>query len=198
MLLIRQFTPPKITRFTQRFYAHKSPTTKIKRTAAGVATMKQVHKEQLRFVDRNAKITIRSDISMKISAADVHQYPDGNALLAELHGDAVKNCTADMKINVDENEHNVEIVCKKLSDDSDFCCVLAVPIQADLTIESKDSVSVQNMYSQLLNVRAQKNIKTKDIKCSEISLISENGDITCNGMLLAETTSIEIKGGGVS
>lgn len=158
---------------------------------------KQVHQETKRYIYPFARINIRSDICLQVKAADVHEYPDANVLIAELHGGHVRNCPVHMNVDVSEDERLVNIMINKTVNTSDFHCNLEIPIRSDLHIEANDSVTVRNIFSSEITVRAQKDIETKEIRADNVTLDSTGGNISCKGMLLGKVTVVETKELGV-
>lgn len=154
---------------------------------------KQVHQETKRYIYPFARINIRSDICLQVKAADVHEYPDANVLIAELHGGHVRNCPVHMNVDVSEDERLVNIMINKTVNTSDFHCNLEIPIRSDLHIEANDSVTVRNIFSSEITVRAQKDIETKEIRADNVTLDSTGGNISCKGMLLGKVTVVETK-----
>ncbi|XP_065367599.1 uncharacterized protein LOC135960283 [Calliphora vicina] len=190
MLILRRLAPfSQRLQLYQRFYARKV-------VATTDANMNQVHQETLRYINPHACIKINSDIFVKVYSADPHKYPNGDALIAELRGGPVKNCTASMQVKVSDDEHNVEIVLKKLTEDTDFLCELAVPIKAALNINSQHDVIVMNTFGDELKVKAAKFIKTKNVRAETIELLSSEGDIKCEGILLGKETTVEAQNKG--
>lgn len=175
----------------QRFYARKQVTTTD-------ANMKQVHQETLRYINPHAKIKIDSDIYVKVSSADPHKYPNGDALIAELRGGPVKNCTASMEVKISDDERDVEIVLRKLKETTDFHCELAVPIKASLNIDSRYAASVKNTFGDELIVKTVKFLNCTNVRAERIELKTSVGNISCQGILLGKETKVETQNKGVS
>jgi len=157
----------------------------------------KIHQEIMRFVTPFSRISIHTDLFVKIRPVDVFEYPSGDAFIAELHGDIVKNCTASMNVAVSEDEKEVNVSLKKLDPNSTFHCEIEVPIRADLFIHSKNAVNIFNIQSENVYVDALKGISGKDIRSENINLYSENGSIHIKGLLLGKTTYVETKSSGV-
>ena len=193
MLILRRLAPfVQSVHTTKRFYARKTVTTFD-------ADMKQVHQETLRYVSPYANIKIDSDIYVKVNSIDPHKYPNGDALIVELHGGPVKNCTASMEVKVSgDNDENVEVFFKKLAEPTDFHCELAIPIKAALNVTSRHAAIVHNIFGNELKVKATKFINTKNIKAESIELLSSEGDINCQGILLGKQTIVKTQTKGVS
>ncbi|XP_011188622.1 protein FAM185A [Zeugodacus cucurbitae] len=193
MLLIHRLSP--LMRSNQlRLYGKKYiKPKKMSNMLAGNPPNKQVHQETMRYIYPFARINIRTDIYLKVKAADVHEYPDANVLIAELHGGHARNCPVNMHVDVSEDERLVNIVINKDANALDFHCNLEIPIRSDLHIEANDSVTVRNIFSSEINVRAQKNIETKEIRADNLTLDSAGGNISCKGMLLGRVTVVETK-----
>lgn len=193
MLILRRLVPfIQSVHSTKRFYARKAVTTFN-------ADMKQVHQETLRYVNPYANINIDSDIYVKVVSIDPHKYPNGDALIVELHGGPVKNCTASMEVKVSgDNDENVEVNLKKLTEPTDFHCELAIPIKAALNITSRHAALVHNMFGNELKIKATKSINTSNIRAENIELISSGGDINCQGILLGKETVVQTENKGVS
>ncbi|KAI8128745.1 hypothetical protein FF38_09972 [Lucilia cuprina] len=190
MLVLRRLAPfSQHFCLSQRFYARKT-------VATIDADMKQVHQETLRYINPHAYIKVISDIYVKVSTVDPHKYPNGDALIAELHGGPVKNCTASMQVKVADDERNVEIILKKLTNETDFHCELAVPIKAALNINSKHGATVKNTFGDELIIKAEKFINTTNVRAENIELLSAEGDISCKKILLGKVTTVEAKNKG--
>lgn len=192
MSILRQLAPfYQRLSITQRFYARIAKTTFDE-------NMKQVHQETLRYINPRAFINIDSDIHVKVKSADPHIYPNGDAFIAELRGGPVKSSTASMEVKISDDDKNVEVVLKKINDSTDFHCELSVPIKAGLNINTRHTVTVQNTFGDALKVKSAKCIKTNNVRAESIQLISEGGDIHCQGILLGKETVIETYNKGVS
>ncbi|XP_037948784.1 uncharacterized protein LOC119680165 [Teleopsis dalmanni] len=159
-------------------------------------TMKQVHEELLLHIDPQPKINICADIQVIVRVADVHAYPNGDVFIAELHGGHVKNCGSAMNIKVSEDEKEVDVKLTKLTEDTDFHCELMVPVRSSLNIKSKANCILSNLHSDDICVDAEKNIKTTDIRATNITFNSKNGDVNCAGLLLGNETNIATEGNG--
>ncbi|KAI9583488.1 uncharacterized protein LOC119636055 [Glossina fuscipes] len=187
MIILRQAAPLfRHLTIIKRFYASKK----------FPPTMNQIHQETLRFVDPQAHIIVLSDIFTKIRSADVHAFPDGNAFISELHGGPVKNCTASMDVKISDDEKQVEVIIKKLAPESDFHCELAVPVRAQVTVNSQHGASVKNIFGRAVRVKAKRFINVRDVRAEFIHLESEGENISCLGLLLGKETVIETKGNG--
>ncbi|KAM7341901.1 protein FAM185A [Cochliomyia hominivorax] len=190
MVILRRLAPfTQLFILSQRFYARKL-------VATTNVNMKQIHQETLRYINPHAKIKINSDIYVKVSSADPHRYPSGDALIAELHGGPAKNCTASMDVNVSDDECNVEIVLKKLNETTDFHCEIAVPIKASLNINSRYAASVKDTFGDELKVKAVKFLNCKNVRAERIELLSTQGNISCQGILLGKETKVETQNKG--
>ncbi|XP_011214334.2 protein FAM185A [Bactrocera dorsalis] len=193
MLLIHRLSPllrfPKVRLYGKKYIKPN----KMNNMLSGNPPSKQVHQETMRYIYPFARINIRSDIYLQVKAADVHEYPDANVLIAELHGGHARNCPVNMHVDVSEDERLVNIAINKTANALDFHCNMEIPIRADLHIEALDSVTVRNIFSSEITVRAQKNIETKELRAENITLDSAGGNISCKGMLLGKVTTVETK-----
>uniref|UniRef100_A0A1I8Q8P5 Adhesin domain-containing protein n=1 Tax=Stomoxys calcitrans TaxID=35570 RepID=A0A1I8Q8P5_STOCA len=179
-----------------RFYAKPTPKgTKI--SSASNDTMKQVHQESLKYLNPNCMVKVISDTFVKVRSADVHDYPNGDVFIAQLRGGPAKNCPASMDIRVSDDESSVEVIVKKLTENTmDFHCELAVPIKASLEICSKSGVNVSKIYGDILKLRAEKYIAVAEVKSEIIDVASVDGNIVCLGLLLGKKTKVETKNNG--
>uniref|UniRef100_W8B723 Protein FAM185A n=1 Tax=Ceratitis capitata TaxID=7213 RepID=W8B723_CERCA len=191
MLLTHRFIP--LTRFINfRLYGKKSiKSNKMSDILPENPPRKPCHQDVFRYIYPFAHIKVRSDVKVRVLGAPADKYPEPNVLNAMLIGGHVRNCPVTMHVDVSEDEKLVNIALKKISDSADFYCDLEVPMRCDLHIDAKDSVTVRNICSSEITVRAQKNIKTKDLQADNVTLASNSGDITCESLLRGRLTIVE-------
>ncbi|XP_020806653.1 protein FAM185A [Drosophila serrata] len=157
-----------------------------------------VHQEILRYVNPFARINVNSDIFVRIQPADVHQYTSGDVFISQLCGGPVKNSNVSLDVKVADDDKEVSVVVKKLTEQpTSFECVLHVPVRSDVCAVGKGNVRVEGIQSELLRVKAEGGILTKNVKATNISLYSENGNINCMGTLLGKVTEIETHNGNI-
>lgn len=149
-------------------------------------------------VDSYSKIKINSQISVKIKPYNVHECQDANLLRATLRGSTeTKQSAAQLDVKI--NGKNVEITSKKSSTDKEgeqVVCLLEVPIRADLLINTDSEVSISDMYCEELNVVSSKDINTKNVRSTTVDLLSKNGNIQCQGLLLGQKMNIKTNSKG--
>ncbi|XP_067631779.1 protein FAM185A [Eurosta solidaginis] len=192
MLLIRKLAPLMRKNNTRQLAKKSLKPNKMEKLISGATpSNKQVHQETFRYISPFPRINIRSDIYLRIKAADVHEYPDANVLIAELHGGHVRNCPVALQVNVSEDERLINIDINKISNAPDFHCNLEIPIRSDLHVEAQDSVTVSNILSSEVKVKANKNIDIKEVRADSVTLESAEGNIRCKGMLLGRVTRVE-------
>ncbi|ALC41541.1 CG8187 [Drosophila busckii] len=168
-----------------------------KSTKYAMAGNSLVHNELQRYVNPRARINVKSDIYLHVEPADVHVYTGGDVFIAQLVGEAVDNCTASMEVDISNEDKLVNVVVKKLAQQSRFKCSLKIPVQAEMHIEAQGNVCVKNIQSEALQVQAAGNIVTKNVRATNINLKSENGNIKCEGTLLGKCTEIETHNGNI-
>ncbi|XP_017024884.1 protein FAM185A [Drosophila kikkawai] len=160
---------------------------------------RMVHQEILHYVNPFARIDVKSDIFVRVQPADVHRYTSGDVFIAQLCGGPVKNSNVTLDVKVSDDNKEVSVVVKKLTDQpSSFECILQVPVRSDVCTAGKANVRVEGIQSELLQVKAEGGILTKNVKATNISLYSENGNIICQGTLLGKITEIETHNGNIS
>ncbi|EDW85675.2 uncharacterized protein Dwil_GK23203 [Drosophila willistoni] len=181
---------------SSRHFAKKS---KVKSNHRAMSNPKpMVHQELMRYVNPYARINVYSDIFVRIQPADVHQYTSGDALIAQLHGDSVKNSNVSLNVDASDDEKVVNVLIKKLEEkSSNIFCHLSIPVRADLIVEAKDNVRVEGIQSEILDVKTDGIITTKNCKANCISLFSKNGNIVCLGTLLGKHTEIDSHNGNI-
>lgn len=151
-----------------------------------------VQQEFLHYVNPYARINVKSEIFVHMEPADVHVHTSGDVLVAQLIGDAVLNCNAQLDVEVSDDDKVVNVVVKKLKPEANrFKCHLKVPVRAEPHIEADANVTVHNTQSEALEIKATGNIITKNIRATNVSLFSESGNIICQGTLLGKNVKIE-------
>lgn len=81
--------------------------------------------------------------------------------------------------------------------DTHSCCLLEVPIKADISVKTLRDVSLSDLYSDHLDVEA-KNIQTKNIHGTEVKLSTNGGQITSKGLLLGKQIRLLLENGDLS
>lgn len=163
--------------------------------------IKQVHQETLRYVNPLAQIKVLSDIEVQVKTCNVHDYPEGNVFIAELHGGPVRNCPVTMKVQVSPDDKLVEVKVSKVTnncDDGGFQCELVIPIRASLQLHTLNSASAENLLAQALIIQASRFINVRNIRAEHIALTTYMGDIHCDGTFLANVANLRTNGSGVS
>ncbi|XP_030557105.1 protein FAM185A [Drosophila novamexicana] len=179
----------------QSYFRHYSKKPKI-----GMANNRRmVHQELLRYVNPCARINIKSDISVLVEPADVHVHTSGNVFIAQLLGGPVSNCKATLDVDVCDDDKVVNVLVKKLTEpNSHFKCHVKIPVQAEVHIDADAKVTVQGIQGVALKIKASGDIVTKNVRATDISLHSENGNIICEGTLLGKCTEIETHNGNIN
>lgn len=99
--------------------------------------------------------------------------------------------------NVENNDQQIVHINEKLTE---FIgqdeILLEIPVQADLSVECGESVSLSDMQSDFLEIHSLAGIKTKNIKSEKIALIA-GGDVECKGTTLAQHLLIRADQEGV-
>ncbi|XP_017061898.1 uncharacterized protein LOC108101873 [Drosophila ficusphila] len=158
-----------------------------------------VHQEILHYVNPFARINVKSDVFLRIQPADVHQYTSGDVFIAQLRGGQVKNSNVTLDVKITDDDKVVDVVVKQITEQpSQFECDLQIPVRSDVSVEAKGSVRVEGIQSELLQVKADGGIVTKNVKATNISLYSENGNINCQGTILGKITEIETRNGNIN
>ncbi|KAL7737763.1 hypothetical protein ACLKA6_006153 [Drosophila palustris] len=159
---------------------------------------RMVQQEFLHYVNPYARINIKSDIFLKVEPADVHVHTSGDVFIAQLLGEATQNCNAKLDVNVSDDDKVVTVLVTQLTAQAGRCrCYLKVPVRAELHIDGGAKVFVQSIQGEALQIRAAEGITTKNVRATNISLFSENGDIVCEGTLLGKYTEIETHNGNI-
>lgn len=167
-----------------RFYA--------KKPKVAMSNRHMVQQELLHYVNPYARINVKSDILVHLEPADVHVHPSGDVLVAQILGDAVLNCNAQLDVEICDDDKIVNVVIKKLKPEANrIICHLKVPVRAEPHIEGDSNVTVHYIQSEVLNIKATGNIITKNVRATNVSLFSESGNIICRGTLLGKNVRIE-------
>ncbi|KAH8300666.1 hypothetical protein KR018_006205 [Drosophila ironensis] len=194
MLLQRLWLPHLNNQLRQYAKKVRSP---LKGTMNGNKRM--VHQEIMHYVNPYARINVVSDAFVRIQPADVHQYTSGDVFIAQLTGGQVKNSNFTLDVKLDNEDKEVNVVVKKVADPAQpFECHLQIPIRSDVSVQGKAGVRVENIQSELLEIKAEGPIITKNVKATKVSLFSENGNINCQGTLLGQITEIETHNGNIA
>lgn len=151
-------------------------------------------KEVQKTVDPFSSIRVSSNFPLQIKPYDFVDCPDSNLFRARIHGQELENHkNAQMLIEIDGK--NIKVVNNFKGKGELPVCVLEVPVKSDLKIESEDSVSISEMYSDYIKVEAEKDIQTSNLKSSTVDLGSENGKIQCDGLILAHRIDVHSEKG---
>lgn len=198
MFTLRPLAPVLQRTFNSlRFYAH--PTKKAPSKTKTAAAMKFVHEETLRYLSPSCNVKVISDIFIKVRSADVHEYPSGDVFIAQLHGGPAKNCPATMNVTVSDDENSVEVLVKRLKEDTgDFHCELEVPVKASVEVTSNSGANISKIFGDFLKLKAENYITVSDVKAEDISVESINGNVFSRGLLLGKRTKIVTNNKGVS
>lgn len=157
---------------------------------------RMVHKELMRYVNPYACINIKSDIAVHVEPADVHVYTSGDVLIAQLIGGPVCNSNVSLDLDVHDDDKVVNVLVKKSTEQTSyFTCLLKIPVRADVNLEAEEKVTVQGIQGGVLKIKAAGDIFTNNVRATNISLSSENGNIICEGTLLGKCTEIETQNG---
>lgn len=158
----------------------------------------QIHQETLRHVSPWVQVKVQSDIDVRVRVCNVHQYPDGNVFIAELHGPFKSNCAANMTVHTSSSGQLIDVVVKELKKDSNFHCELIVPVKASLCLHTQQDAMVENLFGKELTVKASRVIDVTDVRSDDINLETFNGDINCRGIFLANEAVLQATGLGVN
>lgn len=157
-------------------------------------------------VDPFSSIKICSKCQVSIKPYNIHECPDGNLLrvsLRSISNDAAiewANEFQQFRPSVDIDGSNVTIDTK-LPSTKHFDaveCLIEVPVAANLCVNGERNVSIENSLCDTISVTSSSgNIATKSVKSKSLELTTENGDIECNGMTLAQRIDIRTNGNKV-
>lgn len=166
-----------------------------------------LNKTWVQQVNTYPKIKISSNFHLNVKPFDLHDCPDSNLLRISLTPKE-SNQPISVKITklldnfnatVQVNDENISIDTRdSLGNDvngdqfsNDVVCLIEVPVKADLNVSSKKDVSIQNMYSDEINVTSDNgNIVTKNVQSVKVNLTAHNGDIRCEGCTLAHQMEV--------
>ncbi|XP_055641761.1 uncharacterized protein LOC129778713 [Toxorhynchites rutilus septentrionalis] len=144
--------------------------------------------EVLKTVEPYSKIRIRCNCNLDIVPYDLIDCPDSNLLKFTADN-------ASFGVNIDVNGREVNIVDNN-NGSSKANCTLEIPVQADLDIVNAGDTYVSNLYSDNIRIEAEGNIVTKCLRNTTIDLRSSNGNISCEGITLAQTIKVVTTGRG--
>lgn len=111
--------------------------------------------------------------------------------------DSSKSKDIEKLVQIKIQDDTVEIKDSATESDKDLCCLLEVPIKADLSIKTERNVSLSDVYSNHLDIEA-KNIQTKNIHGTEIKMSTTGGQIISEGLLLGKEIRLFIENGNLS
>ncbi|KAH8370669.1 hypothetical protein KR093_004609, partial [Drosophila rubida] len=189
---LRWFPPISIAKCI-RYYAKKPKTSSMSNNR------RMVQQEFLHYVNPYARINIKSDIYVNVEPVDVHVHTSGDVFIAQLVAEATQNCNAQLDVNVSEDDKVVNVLVKQLTAQANRSkCYVKIPVWAEAHIETAAKVFVQGIQSEELQVMAADGITTKNVRATNISLFSENGNIVCQGFLLGKHTEIETHNGNIT
>lgn len=142
-------------------------------------------------VDPYSKIKILSTHNLKIIPYDLLDCPSSNILrIKYANNELIDDQDVQIKILNDQ----IDII----SSSSRSEIVLEIPVKANLSVETKGDISLKNVHSDFIDLIADGDILTKNLKSAEISLNSKNGgNINCNGLTLAQNINITTCKNGV-
>lgn len=162
---------------------------------------KHVHQETLCYVNPFARVLIESDIPVRVRTCDVHDYPNGNVFIAELHGIPVGNCPATMKVQISSDEKLVQVNIRKVHtnwDEGNFHCELIIPLRASLFMSPVESATVENLLSENITIKAARFIRVKDVHAEHVVMTTLMDDIYCDGTFLSNESYLRAHKNGVS
>lgn len=159
-----------------------------------------------------ANIKITSNYHLNIKPYDVHDCPNGNLLRISLQPkdpnastttDKITEFIANFDATVQIDDQNVaidtvddlgtQVTADELA--NAVACLIEVPVKANLKVSSKRDISIQNMYSDDINVQSKDgDVTTKNIHSTNLSLTTENGNIRCDGTTLAHKMDVRCHG----
>lgn len=158
----------------------------------------------------NIKIT--SNYHLNIKPYDVLDCPDGNLLRISLQPKEITNekitskvtmvlANFDAAVQIDDQSIVIDTIdnlgtqvnADELANAVE--CLIEVPIKSNLKVTSKRDVSIQNMYSDDINVTTNDgDVKTKNIHSVSLNLSAQNGHIQCDGTTLAKKMDVRSHG----
>lgn len=145
--------------------------------------------EASKTVDPFSKIKINCSASATVRPVDLFECPNSDKLRVFAYSTTGKSSS---EIDIKGDEKNVEVSARdKLGAKEDTKFVFEVPVKCNLEITAGKDVSIAEMYSDYIDVKSQKNIFTKNLRGTSIELLSQEGDITCDGLTLAQEIKIQ-------
>lgn len=147
--------------------------------------------EIINKVDPYSKIKIFSKHNLKIIPYDLLNCPNSNILRIKYANNELID-DQDVKIKISNDEIDI------ISYSSKSEIVLEVPVKSNLSVETKGNINLKNVHSDFIDLIADGDILTKNLKSIEITLNSNNGgNIHCNGLTLAQNIKITTCKNGV-
>jgi hypothetical protein len=174
----------------------------------------------VRKVDPDSKINVKCNYDLEIKPYDLLDCPSSTCLRATVFDkndlemvpydttdkpdpeilrvrlESLKDrteVTDDLKISV---HGNTVTVSGGLT--GDLKCILEVPVKSDLTVENKSHTSIEEMYTDYLDVVSDGDIRLKSVRSVKMDLKSTAGHITTNGLILAQDIKAATEDDGAS
>lgn len=158
-----------------------------------------------------ANIKITSNYHLSIKPYDILDCPDGNLLRISLQQTELSKSVSskvakflssfDASVQIDEKNIVIDTVddlgTQVNADElgNAVVCLIEVPVKSNLKVISKRNVTIQNMYSDDINVSTNDgDVTTKNIHAVNLNLTAENGNIQCEGTTLASKMEVRCHG----
>lgn len=158
-----------------------------------------------------SNIKINSNYHLNIKPCDPIDYPEGNLVLISLQAKQAADVLSepvkkfmekfDAKVQIDDQNVLIDTVddlgTQVKADElaNSVVCVIEVPVKANIKVTSKRDVSIQGLSNDDINVIAKDgDLTTKNIQSTNLSLITRNGNINCEGTTLAQKADIRSHG----
>lgn len=162
-------------------------------------------------VSSYANIKIASDYHLTIRPYDVVECPDSNLLRITLQprdataqaSPKVAGTIANFKPTVQIDEQNIVVDTRDTAGqhlttgelNSLVYCLVEVPVQANLKVQSQRDVQVERMHSDDITVTTNDgNIATNGVHAANLSLVAQNGSIHCGGSTISQNMDLRTYG----
>lgn len=160
-----------------------------------------------------SNIKITSNYHLSIKPYDLLDCPDGNLLRISLKSklqslessltEQIAESIANFDACVQIDDHNIVIdtvddLSTQINADelgNAVYCLVEVPVKSNLKVSSRRDVTIQNMYSDEVNVIAYDgDVTTKNLHTVTLNLTAQNGNIRCDGTTLAHKVEARCNG----
>lgn len=100
-------------------------------------------------------------------------------------------------IHIDVGKTVINIINTDVNPDPNITCVLELPVQSELTVESLKNIHLEKLYSDSISLITPGDIRTHNVNGFKFNFESTAGNIHCSGNTLANQINVRTRGNGV-